>query len=155
MTSAAQLLHQLHQAGVTITLDGTELVLVPAARVPAEIVPALREHKQEIMNRLDPKRYQQRFADPGPTETELKEIERQVRTTGICLTWCQELADYVAFVADDFDHSMIPPGFTAYTELELNHIAELSADGLRRVHAAKRTWAIVTGNRPEEKEMRP
>ena len=49
MTNPATLLHQLHEAGVKVTLDGSELVLIPGSRVPADLVPALRRHKAEII----------------------------------------------------------------------------------------------------------
>ena len=57
MNNAATLLDQLHEAGVSVTLDGSELVLVPGDRVPAELIPALREHKAEVMAHLCPKFY--------------------------------------------------------------------------------------------------
>ena len=75
---------------------------------------------------------------------------RCVRETGICRVWCTALDDYVAYVRDDdFDRALLPPGFVVYTGSELMHIAGLSPDGLLRIHAAKRTGAIVTGSKPE------
>ena len=143
MTNAVILLDQLQEAGVKVTIDRSDLILVPSDRVPPELVPALRRHKAEIMDRLDRKHYQRRFAGPGPGEDELNELERHVRASGTCLTWCEELDDYVAFCRDDVDSSAVPPGFVIYHESELEHVVGLSTEGLRRVHAAKRTGAIV------------
>ena len=150
MTNAVTLLDQLQEAGVKATIDGSDLFLVPADRVPAEMIPALKEHKADIMTLLRPKSYRQRFDGEGPGESELAEIEKRVRTKGVCLTWCEALEDFVAFVRDDIDHGTVPPGFVIYTEAELAYICDLSADGLRRVHGAKRTGAVITGSEPLE-----
>lgn len=46
---ATEILTALHDAGATARVNGDKLLVEPGNRVPAELVPEIREHKLEIM----------------------------------------------------------------------------------------------------------
>jgi len=46
---AVELLQELETLGISVSVDGVELVLRPGARVPSEMMGPLREAKTEIM----------------------------------------------------------------------------------------------------------
>lgn len=46
---AAEILTALQEAGTTARVDGEKLLVEPRNRVPAELVPEIREHKTEIV----------------------------------------------------------------------------------------------------------
>jgi len=50
--TAGAVLEQLDKLGVGVTLDGSELVLVPGSKVPPELVSEVRAHKPEIIAAL-------------------------------------------------------------------------------------------------------
>ena len=45
MTQAAELLEQLQSFGVSVSVDQDELVLRPGNKVPADLLPEVRQHK--------------------------------------------------------------------------------------------------------------
>ena len=49
---AAELLKELETLGVSVSVDGDEVVLRPGARVPSEMMGPLRQAKDEIMAML-------------------------------------------------------------------------------------------------------
>ena len=46
---ATEILTALQEVGATARVDGDKLLVEPGNRVPAELVPEIREHKLEIM----------------------------------------------------------------------------------------------------------
>ena len=61
--------------------------------------------------------------------------------------------DFVAFHRDDVHPDKVPVGFVSYSDRELRELfgndkPDLSLTALRRIHAAKKTGAMVTGSRP-------
>ena len=63
----------------------------------------------------------------------------------------------MAFHRDDVDPATIPAGFVPYSDDELRYVFNAdegvpSPDGLRLIHAAKKTGAIITNSRKEGSE---
>jgi len=52
MTQAIELLEQLRSCGVFISLDQDELVLRPGNKVPADLLPEVRQHKAGIIEQM-------------------------------------------------------------------------------------------------------
>ena len=52
MTQAIELLEQLRSCGVSVSVDQDELVLRPGNKVPADLLPEVRQHKAGIIDRL-------------------------------------------------------------------------------------------------------
>ena len=52
MTQAIQLLEQLQSCGVSVSVDQDELVLRPGNKVPADLLPEVRQHKAGIIEQL-------------------------------------------------------------------------------------------------------
>ena len=50
--AAIELLEQLGACGVSVTVDRDELVLRPARNVPSDLLVQVKEHKAEILSRL-------------------------------------------------------------------------------------------------------
>ena len=72
MTDTVALLEKLKTLGVSVVLDGDELVFRPGNKLPTELIPELKTHKPEIVERLRQrakdnlsKRYQQKFQGEG------------------------------------------------------------------------------------------
>ena len=97
------------------------------------------------------------FPHPAQRDDEMTELERRVEEEGDVLLWCEVLRDLVAFHRNDVDPATIPAGFVPYSEDELRHLfgedgSEPSLDGLRLIHASKKTGAIITNSRKEGSE---
>ena len=61
--------------------------------------------------------------------------------------------DFVAFHRDDVHPAKVPVGFVPYSDRELRELfgndkPDLSLTALRRIHATKKTGAMLTGSRP-------
>ena len=52
MTQAIELLEQLQSCGVSVSVDQDELVLRPGNKVPADLLPEVRQHKAGIIEQL-------------------------------------------------------------------------------------------------------
>jgi len=52
MSSASELLRRLKTAGIVVDVDAGDLVVHPASRVPPELLPEIRDHKEELMSCL-------------------------------------------------------------------------------------------------------
>ena len=52
MTQAIELLEQLRSCGVSVSVDQDELVLRPGNKVPADLLPEVRQHKVGIIEQL-------------------------------------------------------------------------------------------------------
>ena len=154
--SVESILRRADELGIALKVAGERIQYRPKSVAPPDFVEELRRHKPEVVEHLRQAelerlrdRYRQAFPGEGPVEHELAELERRVHEVGVCLAWCEEMQDFVGFIRDDVDPASVPAGFVVYFERELEHIAGLSPIGLQRVHAAKKTGAIVTGSEPD------
>lgn len=162
MTDTVALLEKLNTLGVSIVLEGNELVFRPGNKLPTDLIPELKTHKPEIVERLRQqakdnlsRRYQQTFQGEGLINEELAELARRVEVEGVVLVHSGLLDDFIAFHRDDVDPATIPAGFVPYSEHELQELfgpdkPDISPDTLKRIHAAKKTGANITSNQLEE-----
>jgi hypothetical protein len=123
---------------------------------PEDLIERLGQAKAEVMEHLRregmARRYRQVFPGKYIRDAEIAEIDRQVHSYGVCLTWCEVVDDFVAFCRSEDDRGRVPQDFVAYSLSELVHLfvedgGPVAADTLRRIHAAKRAGAVVTGSR--------
>ncbi len=149
------ILRQLHSVGVSVTLDGDELVCRPGSKVPADLVPVLKQHKTGVVERLrfPDGRYRRVRPDDTPEEG-WAEMETQVLEYGACLLWSDVLQDYVGFYLTEKDRAKVPPGFVPYSDDELRRLfgpeqPDWTPDALRRIHGAKKTGADITNVKTE------
>ena len=123
-----------------------------AGRLPASILRAkLRRHKHEIRAELAKRRYKPAFPHPVQHDDEMMELKRRVKEDGYVLLWSNVLQDLVAFHCNDVDPVTIPTGFVPYSDNEFRHLFgrdgdQPSLNGLRLIHAAKKTGAIITNS---------
>ena len=141
---AAAILDRLNSLGVKVTqVDGT-LRFEPGSAVPSELVPEIKEHKQELMRII--KSYRLKYSESEITDKELAEIEARVYQDGCVLLWSTVLNDTIAFYRDD--KSKIPPGFVPYSLEELNELfgggVKIRHERLRFIHEAKKMGAVMT-----------
>ena len=155
MTIAAALIAQAHNMGATfeVTTSGVD-VIRPEEPLPSVLLAELRRHKDEIRSELAKRRYRPIFPHPDQRDDEMTELVRRIEEEGYVLLWCEVLRDLVAFHRNDVDPATIPSGFVPYSDDELRHLfgedgAQPSPDGLRLIHAAKKTGAIITNSRKE------
>ena len=155
---AAAVLERLEGLGVSVTLRGDTLVVRPGSSVPEDLVPEVRAHKPEIVERLRRRDtelgYRQEFPDGHADDSELAEMVRRVEEEGVCLVWALALEDFVAFYGSEADLENVPPDFVPYSETELLKLfapvqEDISINALRLIHAAKKKGARVTGVEPD------
>ena len=158
MSQPADLVEQAKAMGAIfeVTTDGVT-VRRPQGPLPSALLAELRRHKEEIRADLAKSQYKPVFPHPDQRDDEMTELERRVEEEGYVLLWCEVLRDLVAFHRNDVDPVMIPAGFVPYSDDELRHLfgedgAQPSPDGLRLIHAAKKTGAIITNSRKEGSE---
>ena len=158
MSQPADLVEQAKAMGAIfeVTTDGVT-VRRPQGPLPSALLAELRRHKDEIRAELAKRRYRPIFPHPAQRDDEMTELVRRVEEEGCVLLWCEVLRDFVAFHRDDVDPATIPAGFVPYSDDELRHLfgedgAQPSPDGLRLIHAAKKTGAIITNSRKEGSE---
>ena len=155
MSLASDLIDKVQRTGAKFELTPTGFnVLCAPGSVPQEFQSDLRQHKPEIISYLIQRRYEPVYPHQDQREDELKELVRRVEEEGYVLLWCEVLRDLVAFHRNDVDPTTIPAGFVPYSDDELRHLfgedgAQPSPDGLRLIHAAKKTGAIITNRRKE------
>ena len=87
----------------------------------------------------------------------MAELVRRIEEEGYVLLWSNVLQDLVAFHRNDVDPVTIPAAFVPYSDDEVGHLfgedeAQLSLNGLRLIHAAKKTGAIIPNIRKKESE---
>ncbi len=58
MTAASQILATLDRLGVEVKPDGERILYRPVAAVSAELLAEIKRHKPEILNLLDPERFE-------------------------------------------------------------------------------------------------
>ena len=162
MTIAAALITQAHNMGATfeVTTSGVD-VIRPEEPLPSVLLAELRRHKDEIRAELAKRRYRPDFPHPAQRDDEMTELVRRIEEEGYVLLWCEVLRDLVAFHRNDVDPVTIPAAFVPYSDDELRHLfgedgAQPSPDGLKIIHAAKRTEGVVTdnGNDDEDEQVR-
>ena len=156
MSLASDLRDKVQRTGAKFELTPTGFnVRCAPGSVPQEFQSDLLQHKPEILRHLIQRRYEPVYPHQDQREDELKELVRRVEEEGYVLLWCEVLRDLVAFHRNDVDPVMIPAGFVPYSEDELRHLfgedrSEPSPDGLRLIHAAKRTGAVITDSTQDE-----
>ena len=155
MSLASDLIDKVQRPGAKFELTPTGLnVRCAPGSVPQEFQSDLRQHKPEIISYLIQRRYEPGYPHQDQRDDEMTELERRVEEEGYVLLWCEVLRDLVAFHHNDVDPATIPAAFVPYSDDELRHLfgedgAQPSPDGLRLIHAAKKTGAIITNSRKE------
>ena len=158
MSQLTDLIEQAKAMGAIfeVTTDGVT-VKRPQGPLPSALVAELRRHKDEIRAELAKRRFTPAFPHPDQRDAEMTELVRRVEEEGYVLLWCEVLRDLVAFHRDDVDPATIPAPFVPYSDDELRHLfgedgEKPSLNGLRLIHAAKKTGAIITNSRKEGSE---
>ena len=148
---APDILNRLHDLGVQVTVSGSKLRLQPVSVIPPDFVQVVKERKSDIMDVLRIQQLKSRYITPsGSTSVdEALEIERRLNETGICLTWCEIVNDFVAFIATEEDAKKVPPGFTIYTGRELFLLfndakPDWTPYSLRRIHDFKKAGLAIS-----------
>ena len=155
MSQSGDLVEQARAMGAIFEVTSHSVkVTRPQGPLPSALLSELRRHKDEIRSELAKRRYRPIFPHPDQRDDEMTELVQRVEEEGYVLLWCEVLRDLVAFHRNDVDPVMIPAGFVPYSEDELRHLfgedgSEPSPDGLRLIHAAKKTGAIITNSRKE------
>ena len=155
MSLASDLIDKVQRTGAKFELTPTGFnVRCAPGSVPQEFQSDLRQHKPEILRHLIQRRYEPVYPHQDQRDDEMTELERRVEEEGYVLLWCEVLRDLVAFHRDDVDPATIPAPFVPYSDDELRHLfgedgSEPSPDGIRLIHAAKKTGAIITNRRTE------
>ncbi len=150
--NATAILEKRTELGVSVELDGPDIICEPGSRIPDELKPEIRQHKQEIVGLLHRRAYKLHFPKGTPRKVEEQELIRRVEENGVVLLWSRTLRDFVAIYDTEADRTKVPPGFIAYSDKEVRVLfSDDMPDGsLRRVHDAKRAGADVTGAWKEE-----
>jgi hypothetical protein len=86
MTQAIELLEQLRSCGVSVSVDQDELVLRPGNKVPADLLPEVRQHKAGIIEQL-------RDVDDGQPPP----LDRPLRNEQEMRRWMDHTADPEVF----------------------------------------------------------
>lgn len=122
---ATELLARLRDLGVEYEVCGEKLRLnAPPGAVSEELRATLREHKQEIVRRL-----------------QVEEAEERFRAgKSVVIIWSGVLNEKVALVAKEEAKRLVPEGLVTYTANEVCRLgaANLGAEALRIVHSAKK-----------------
>ena len=158
MTLASNIVNRVKQTGGSFELTSTGFnVRCAPGSIPSELISALRQHKPQVKELLAEEAYRLLYPHPAQRDDEMTELERRVEEEGYVLLWCEVLRDLVAFHRNDVDPATIPAGFVPYSDDELRHLfgedgAQPSPDGLRLIHAAKRTGAVITDSRSDDED---
>jgi hypothetical protein len=139
---AVAVLEKAKALGISVTASGDKLLLEPGSKVPAELVQAIRQHKNEILAILTrPKLVE------GTPRWHAEQIAQAVKKEGICIFWSEVLGEMVAYVRDDTYKCLVPCGIVTYTQQELTELfgGNRSPKALRLIHEAKRHGGTATG----------
>ena len=157
--TVTDLMHQLNALGIEVFLDGDDVVIRPASEIPTDMIPTLKEHKNELREHLcrlqrecREQSYGLIYSDSTASDEELAELERRVKDEGFVLCYSQVLNDYVAFCRDEIDVKAIPAGFVPYSDSELRQLFGPDKPDLKSlslIHHAKKNGLKVTGNYDE------
>ena len=155
MSQSGDLVEQAKAMGAIfeVTNSGVD-VIRPQEPLPLALLAELRRYRDEIRAELAKRQYKPVFPHPAQRDDEMTELVRRVEEEGYVLLWCEVLRDLVAFHRNDVDPATIPAPFVPYSDDERRHLfgedgAQPSPDGLRLIHAAKKTGAIITNSRKE------
>lgn len=144
---ATAILEKLNSLGVSVELDGPDIVCDPGDKIPDDMVPDIQEHKREIIGLLHRRVYNPQFPKGTDPDVEYQELVRQVKENGVVLLWSRTLKDFVAIHDTPADKAKVPPGFVGYSDKEVRILfsEDVSPKVLRRVHEAKRLGTDITG----------
>lgn len=151
---AAAILEKLDSLGVSVELDGLDIVCDPGDKIPDDMVPDIQEHKREIIGLLHGRTYRLRFAKGTDPAVEYQELVRQVEQKRIVLLWSRTLKDFIAIYDTPADKAKVPPGFMAYSDKELRILFadDESPVSMRLIHQAKKAGANIVGIQIEKTE---
>jgi len=140
-------LERLDRLGVSVQLDGPDLILRPGSRVSADVLEEVKACKPEIVNLLQRPRLVN-----GPPGWHAEKIAERVAIEGVCVFWSEVLEDIVAFCRTEEDRARIPAGIVGYSIEELTRLfgpGEVAESTLRLIHHAKKLGGgRVLGNDP-------
>lgn len=152
MIQATEIVDRVHRIGAAfeLTQTGFRVKCAPGS-MPAELISDLHQYKPQVRAVLAKDAYRADFPNPERRQEELAEMARRVEAEGYVLLWCEELEDMVAFYHNETNREKIPPGFVAYSDVELLHLfgpqqPGISTSTLRLIHVAKKKGARVTGS---------
>ena len=121
-----ELIREVQACGASVEVVGDMLALDMPEDFPEDLIERLGQAKAEVIEHLRregmARRYRQVFPDKHVRDAEIAEIERQVHSYGVCLTWCEVLDDFVAFCQSEDDRGRVPQDFVAYLLSELDHL---------------------------------
>ena len=102
MTQAAELLEQLQSFGVSVSVDQDELVLRPGNKVPADLLPEVRQHKAGIIEHLRAVGDGQPppLDRPPKTEQELRRWMDHTADPEVFSRWLEWAMNYTDMVED-------------------------------------------------------
>ena len=102
MTNAIELLKQLRSFGVSVSLDHEELVLRPGNKVPADLLPEVRQHKAGIIEQLRAVGDGQAppLNRPPKTEQELRRWMDHTADPEAFARWLERAMSYTDLVED-------------------------------------------------------
>jgi hypothetical protein len=149
---ATAILDELDRLGVTVELEGPDIICEPGDKIPEHLIPDIREQKQEIVRLLHRGYYRFRFDEGTSLEVEEREVVRQVEDIGIVLLWSSVLNDFIAIYRTMADKIKVPSGFIPYShaEIEILFAKDLQERSLRHIHAAKRQGTKITSMRKDQ-----
>jgi TubC N-terminal docking domain len=92
---ATDVLQQLHDLGISVRADGDNIVVSPASKIPAEVKPAIREHKSAILARLRPGCDEEHLLldHPPTTREELVLLMEQLADPQAFARWLERLME--------------------------------------------------------------
>jgi len=126
MNDVQQLIDAVHQTGATLRAEPPNLVLGSPERVPAELKARLREHKTEILRRL-----------------EMERRLRRLEMTDI-LVAISDKGDFRIVQTDAHAHQAVIDGFTIYSPRDAYMYVNLSDQERRMLQQFKRRFSGTT-----------
>jgi len=135
MDGAVAVLEKAKALGISVTASGNKILLEPGSKVPAELVQAIRQHKNEILEILTrPKLVE------GTPLWHAEQIAQAVKKEGICIFWSEVFREMVGFIKDETYRPLVPCGIVIYTQQELTELfgGNRSPKALRLIFEAKR-----------------
>src|SRR5690349_1732471 len=126
MSAVLTLIEQVRQFGVTLRAEPPDLVITPAGVVPPELKARLKQHKPDIMRRLE--------LEDSMRRLEAARIRIAVWENGSMrvLVWEPNMAENVE------------PGGTIYTPEEMFYYVKLEEDERRMLHEFKKRFGGTT-----------
>lgn len=137
---ALSILDRLQEAGISVSVDGDDLVLNPGSKVPSDLLENIRLNKPQIMDAL---RQSKPAVVSAPSAWHANEVARRVIEEGTCLFWSDLFGETIAFVLDDSYRDQVPYGVVVYRLPEIKLLFPGGASAtrpstLRLIHEAKK-----------------